>query len=49
VAEHVEFRPDFKKEEEKELDAAESDAAPALAAAEEALAPVEEYPVTPVF
>jgi single-strand DNA-binding protein len=50
VAEHVEFRPDFKKEEDKELgDTSAIDAAPAVTAAEEALAPGEEYPVAPVF
>jgi single-strand DNA-binding protein len=44
VAEHVEFRPDFKKEDDKALD---EDAA--ANAASEALTTEEEYPATPVF
>jgi single-strand DNA-binding protein len=44
VAEHVEFRPDFKKEDDKAQD---EDAA--ANAASEALTTDEEYPATPVF
>jgi single-strand DNA-binding protein len=43
VAEHVEFRPDFKKEDDKEHG---NDGA---AVAVDALVPEEEYPATPVF
>jgi hypothetical protein len=42
VAEHVEFRPDFKKDDEKDKD-------DATAVASEALASEEEFPATPVF